>query len=228
MFSVSVVEALPSLLSGHQLFERSGPPSYPWHGWKHHDLVVDTTSGPVRPLVNTTYPDVEQYLGIPFAAPPIGSLRFGAPQQYSKSSEIINATEIPPSCYQLAATSKNIFDVYEPGFGVQGPQSEDCLKLDLYRPSQSSSKSLPVLIFVYGGAFVIGGANQLYEMPTPWVQHKQDLIVVNIQYVRIHRSLMDWSLALTGDSYSAWVTSASPIARHYLNRTSGSKTSDSP
>lgn len=144
--------------------------------------LVNTTSGAFRPLLDSAYPDVYQYLGIPFARPPTGQLRFSAPRPADRNSQIVNANQISSGCYQVPP-SENIFDVYEPGFGFRGQQSEDCLKLDVYCPATMPKQSLPVLVFVYGGGFVIGGNNETYEIPTPWVQAKQNLIIVNIQYV---------------------------------------------
>lgn len=145
--------------------------------------IVKTSSGPVQPLLDHAFPNVYQYLGIPFAQPPVDQLRFAPPQTVKPSGEVLNATQMPPGCYQ-GTSPRNIFDVYEPGFNFLGEQSEDCLKLNIYRPTNTTEELLPVLIFVYGGGFVTGASNETYEVPTGWVQAKQNLIVVNIQYVR--------------------------------------------
>ncbi|KPI36837.1 Liver carboxylesterase B-1 [Cyphellophora attinorum] len=153
----------------------------PAQEWGPNDpSVIETSSGLVSPLIDSVYPDVYQYLGMPFAQPPLGQLRFAPPQPVHPSNGTIRST-MPPGCYQLTG-AEDIFDVLEPGFGQQGQQSEDCLKLNLFRPMHPTTQSLPVLIFVYGGGFVQGGINETYEQPTPWVQAKQNLIVVNIQY----------------------------------------------
>lgn len=145
--------------------------------------IVKTSSGQVQPLLDPTYPNVYQYLGVPFAQPPVDQLRFAPPQTVKPGRQILNATKLPPGCYQ-GTSPRNIFDVYEPGFNFLGEQSEDCLKLNIYRPTNTTEKLLPVLIFVYGGGFVTGATNETYEIPTEWVQAKQNLIIVNIQYVR--------------------------------------------
>lgn len=146
---------------------------------------VNTTSGKLQPLVEAEYPDVDQFLGIPFAQPPLGDLRFAPPQNYKPiDHHIFQTTTLPPGCPQLVHEQpQNIFDVYEPGMNYYGPTSEDCLKLNLYRPKKPAVEPLPVLIFVYGGGFVSGAANKTFSIPTPWVQDKQNLIVVAIQYV---------------------------------------------
>ena len=152
--------------------------------WTSSDVpIANTTSGRLLPLLDTTFPNVYQYLGVPFAQPPINHLRFAPPQPVVSAPGLLNATLLPSACYQLTPL-QNIYDEYEPGFGVFGPQSEDCLKLNVFRPSLQAQQPLPIIIYVYGGAFVEGASNQTYEIPTPWVQEKQDLIVVTIQYVR--------------------------------------------
>jgi hypothetical protein len=56
--------------------------------------IVDTTSGPVQGTASTLRPDVSAYLGIPFAQPPTGDLRFAAPVPVTQTSDVINATQI--------------------------------------------------------------------------------------------------------------------------------------
>jgi carboxylesterase type B len=103
--------------------------------------------------------NVTQYLGIPFAAPPVGNLRFAPPQLASYSSSI-NATVIGPACPQ-------------PPSALYGNSSEDCLHLNVYAPSAQAltrlnqtaallagnntnitsayAQGLPVLVWIYGG-----------------------------------------------------------------------------
>lgn len=166
-----------------------GLPSYrphpPPYQPRPDDCVVTTTSGSLQPLVEPDFPDVDQFLGIPFAQPPLGDLRFAPPQTYKPTAnQIFQATTLPPGCPQIVNQQPvTIFDVYEPGLNFYGPTSEDCLKLNVYRPRERSAEPLPVLIFVYGGGFVSGAANKTFSIPTPWVQAKQNLVVVAIQYV---------------------------------------------
>jgi Carboxylesterase family len=54
--------------------------------------IVDTTIGPIQGKVSTLRPDVSAYLGIPFAKPPVGDLRFAAPVKYGGSGSVINGT----------------------------------------------------------------------------------------------------------------------------------------
>ncbi|KAB2575681.1 Lipase 1 [Lasiodiplodia theobromae] len=126
-------------------------------------LPVLTPQGTYHP--NTSIPGVEQFLGIPYAEPPLGALRFADPQPYTSGdpSQQIDATSYGPACLQDRA--------FEAANGL----SEDCLTLNIYRPTAaavnptpntpnnttSSSPLLPVLIYIYGGAN-IGGQSQHY------------------------------------------------------------------
>ena len=70
-----------------------------------NELFVKTTSGPVEGFYNDTAPDVRQFLGIPYAEPPIGNLRF-APPEDKRPTGTIEAKKLPPSCLQrLSAPS---------------------------------------------------------------------------------------------------------------------------
>jgi cholinesterase len=64
--------------------------------------VVDTISGKVKGQASPWKPEVSEYLGIPFAQPPVGSLRFAAPKLFT-SSAVVNATKFGPSCPQNIA-----------------------------------------------------------------------------------------------------------------------------
>jgi cholinesterase len=64
--------------------------------------VVDTVSGKVKGQASSWKPQVSEYLGIPFAQPPVGPLRFAAPKLFT-SSAAVNATKFGPSCPQNVA-----------------------------------------------------------------------------------------------------------------------------
>ncbi|EOD45421.1 putative carboxylesterase type b protein [Neofusicoccum parvum UCRNP2] len=99
---------------------------------------------------NATIPGVDQFLGIPYAAPPIGPLRFADPAPYTSGSPTteFNATNYGPGCLQDAS------------FADENGLSEDCLTLNIFRPSLPSTTPppplLPVLVFLYGGANIAG------------------------------------------------------------------------
>jgi hypothetical protein len=79
--------------------------------------VVSFASGTVHGTINSSFPHVEQYLSIPFSVPPLGDLRFAAPQKIGNIG-VINTTHQPPSCPQSVGT-KDIFRILLPEIGTQ-------------------------------------------------------------------------------------------------------------
>uniref|UniRef100_A0A8C1EBQ4 Carboxylic ester hydrolase n=2 Tax=Cyprinus carpio TaxID=7962 RepID=A0A8C1EBQ4_CYPCA len=122
---------------------------------------------------------VEQYLGIPFAQPPVGPLRLAAPGPVQGWEGIRNATQHPSICLQnpdiLPIVIKSMAVNYTPT-GV----SEDCLYLNVYTPSQrSESDKLPVMVWIHGGALVMGGA---CTFDGSSLAAYENIVVVVIQY----------------------------------------------
>ena len=94
------------------------------------------------------------YLGIPYAAPPTGDLRWRPPAPVQPWNGTKEATRFSPVCPQPAAAS--------PGTPVN--MSEDCLYLNVWTPAQRADEKLPVMVFFYGGAFgKIAGTMPLYN-----------------------------------------------------------------
>jgi carboxylesterase type B len=145
-------------------------------------LTVNTTSGQLQGFVNQTAPDVRQFLGIPYAKPPIGQLRFAPPQDAVSSQTTINATSLPNSCMQQFSNGSTIYTAYETEFLISGGQSEDCLYLSIWTPSIGSidakGSPLPVFLYIPGGGFTSGGQNSMYKIPDKWVQRTKSHIVV--------------------------------------------------
>jgi para-nitrobenzyl esterase len=95
---------------------------------------------------------VHAYLGIPFAAPPVGSRRW-APPQPIRWGGVWNADRKGPECIQVLRPHN--INHY---FGEE-PSSEDCLYLNLWAPAAANARSrLPVVVFLYGGGFTIGSS----------------------------------------------------------------------
>jgi cholinesterase len=153
-------------------------------------LVVQTSSGTVHGKIDPSNPDVRQFLGIPFAQPPLGDLRFAPPQvlDASAASDVIEAVELPPSCMQYLGNGSGVYTSEVLEFGLQGLNktgsiSEDCLTLSVWTPKEiEKSKPLPVLIYIYGGGFNTGGQDVPYQIPTQWVQRTKDHIVLVFNY----------------------------------------------
>ena len=107
--------------------------------------VTGTANGPVRGLANGA---VDEFLGIPYAAPPVGALRWRPPQPAASWSGVRDATQFAPHCPQPPTP-----------FG-QASTSEDCLFLNVFTPSHHQAGShFPVMVWIHGGALVTGESN---------------------------------------------------------------------
>lgn len=145
-------------------------------------LTVQTTVGEVTGFINATAPLVRQFLGLPFAEPPVGSLRFLPPVPPTKEPGPINATTYAPACKQQRSSSTSLYTEVLTQFLINGPDSEDCLYVNVYAPLNPVSESLPVFIYIPGGGFTSGGSNSLYKIPDQWIQRTQSHVVVIMQY----------------------------------------------
>src|SRR6202034_4290665 len=117
--------------------------------------VAVTADGAVRGLAHGV---VDDFLGIPYAAPRVGALRWQPPQPAASWPGVRAATQFAPHCPQLAGP-----------FG-EASTSEDCLFLNLFTPSHRQPGSLdPVMVWIHGGALVSGESND-YD-PTQLVEH---------------------------------------------------------
>uniref|UniRef100_A0A6P7G416 Carboxylic ester hydrolase n=1 Tax=Diabrotica virgifera virgifera TaxID=50390 RepID=A0A6P7G416_DIAVI len=135
------------------------------------DLIVTLPNGQIRGITVTPPVTIDltyyAFLGVPFAAPPIGELRFKPPQPANNWDGILEANNSKISCYQ---TDKD--DDY---------QTEDCLHLNVYTPNNpSSGKKTPVLVFIYGGTFVHGHAN--YDPKSVAFLMRENITVVTFNY----------------------------------------------
>ncbi|OQN96764.1 hypothetical protein B0A48_17188 [Cryoendolithus antarcticus] len=159
-----------------------GWPDHGWHG-KGDGLSIQTSSGLVHGFVNSTAPAVRQFLGVPYAEPPVGSLRFAPPVRKSSAGSI-DATSWAPSCMQQAGSGKTIYTEQVPQFLINGGQSEDCLYLNIWAPAVEAceQEKLPVFVYVPGGGFTSGGADSVYKIPDKWIQRAQSHIVVVMNY----------------------------------------------
>lgn len=110
--------------------------------------VIDTVEGPVQgALVN----DVVAYMGIPFAAPPIGPLRWQSPQAVTHWTETRQSNDDAPSCLQNRETCILV------GGGDPDPMDEDCLYLNVWTPQrEADAPKLPVMVWIHGGAYTLG------------------------------------------------------------------------
>jgi len=128
-------------------------------------LIVTTTGGTLR---GTTAGPADEFLGIPYAAPPVGPLRWQPPQPAAAWTGIRDAAAFAPHCPQPPS-----------GFGVAST-SENCLYLNVFTPpgARDGAHGLPVMVWVHGGAFIAGESDD-YN-PAGLVRH--GVIVVTINY----------------------------------------------
>lgn len=183
-------------LCAQALTASAGITRYPADG-----LTVQTDTGPVTGFYNQSAPNVRQFLGLPFAQPPVGDLRFAPPLPAKLRSGTLNATAFAPSCMQKFSSSQTIYTQVVPEFLIEGSQSEDCLYLNVWAPEvKASEKSLlPVLLYIPGGGFTSGGANSIYKFPDQWIQRTQSHLVVVMKFVVGFFKVSSW---LTGSQLS--------------------------
>ena len=112
---------------------------------------VRIESGQVSGATLGEQKDVHVYKGIPFAAPPVGDLRWKPPQPVKAWDGVRVCTDFGPACPQPKALfiSNDITNT-----------NEDCLHLNVWAPAQRASKPAPVMVWIHGGAFTLGAASQ--------------------------------------------------------------------
>ena len=116
--------------------------------------VVSTTGGAVQGKHEGS---VDAFLGIPYAKPPVGELRWRAPVNAEPWTGVRDATRFCASCIQIARPGDARPFTQE--FLAEPPFSEDCLYLNVWTPAKRS-KPLPVFVWIHGGAFT-GGSGSL-------------------------------------------------------------------
>ncbi|XP_063925055.1 carboxylic ester hydrolase-like isoform X1 [Zophobas morio] len=133
------------------------------------DVVVQLPTGQIRGREDTTIENKSFYAfqGVPYAAPPIGELRFKVPQPVVDWDDTLDATKFSSTCFQTSTNDDN--------------ESEDCLYINIYTPelpSEDNNVSLPVMFFIHGGGFVDGTAADF----APDLFVNNDVILATINY----------------------------------------------
>jgi para-nitrobenzyl esterase len=101
---------------------------------------------------------VRAFQGIPYAAPPVGDLRWKAPQPAKAWKGELDATKYGHHCAQ-----NHVFDdmIFQDGDNPTGPGAEDCLTLNVYTPTSAKAASkLPVMFWIHGGGYSGGGSSE--------------------------------------------------------------------
>ena len=133
---------------------------------QHTDpAVVQTATGAVRGVVA---PDHRLFAGIPYAAPPVGPLRWQPPAPAAPWQGVRDATHAGPRCLQ------------DPGGDLELGRhtDEDCLTLNVWTPP-TNAEHRPVMVWIHGGSF-INGSGAIYD--SRWLASRGDIIVVTINY----------------------------------------------
>src|SRR3712207_2896847 len=131
-------------------------------------LGIPTTSGPVS---GTARGDIESWLGIPYAAPPVGALRWQPPQPVKPWSTPLKANKLSSRCAQNA----------DLGVFARAGGGEDCLYLNVYRTTGAAraGQRLPVFVWIHGGALQVGQGGD-YD-PSKLAAHGK-AVVVTLNY----------------------------------------------
>src|SRR5262245_14642691 len=127
---------------------------------------VATDNGPVR---GVAIGDVQAFLGIPYAAAPVGDLRWRPPQEHAGWQGVLDASAFGSHCPQVATP-----------YGSPST-TEDCLFLNVFTPAQTNEglpHLLPVMFWIHGGGLVVGESDG-YD---PGELVAEDVIVVTINY----------------------------------------------
>jgi para-nitrobenzyl esterase len=146
--NLSAAAALSALAAGLGLAQQPGP--------------VRTEYGLVQGVVER---DLTVYRGIPFAAPPVGDLRWRPPQPAERWEAVRETVKFAPDPYQ--------------GNG-SGHVSEDCLYLNIWTPARSAAERIPVLVWIYGGGFAGGSSST----PVHHGEHlaRKGVVLVSVNY----------------------------------------------
>lgn len=139
--------------------------------------LTSTKNGKVQGVPNADK-TVTSFKGIPFAAPPVGDLRWKEPQPVKPWSGTLKCDSYSASPYQNKPAPFSMWT--EEFIAPPEPLSEDCLYLNVWTPAKSSKDKLPVLMWIYGGGFVSGSsACAIYDGEA---LAKQGIVFVSINY----------------------------------------------
>lgn len=143
--------------------------------------IVSTSNGKIEgytEIVDGVTVDI--YLGVPFAVPPLGDLRFKAPLPITNWTDVLNTTRQPNSCMQSPDTNFDRFrgvEMWNPNTNI----SEDCLYLNLYVPRTNDGSKIPTMLWFFGGSYVYGSITlDVYD--GRYLAAKNSVIVAAMQY----------------------------------------------
>lgn len=138
--------------------------------------IVKTNYGLIQGKRHTTRKGYETdcFLGVPYAQPPVGDLRFKKPQR-------MEPWEGVKKCRRFGNRSIQD-DKFWDKFTISTPQSEDCLYLNIFAPAIDPAKSYPVMFYIHGGGFLMDSAVRYKPENMSRLIVSHDVIIVTIQY----------------------------------------------
>jgi para-nitrobenzyl esterase len=140
--------------------------------------IAQTVSGTLAgTTIDTDHGPVHRFAGVPFGMAPVGQGRFARAQSLAPWTGVRSADAFGPSPVQAVSGA---FTGLVPGMTVSHVD-EDCLLLNVWRPARQSDELLPVLVWIYGGAFVTGGG-ALPTYDAARLCAEQEVVVVSFNY----------------------------------------------
>ena len=121
------------------------------------------------------------FYGVPYAAPPVGALRFSPPEPPAAYQDVFEANGGPVACCQTRWKAGDFY--YKEFYGDKATEpvlAEDCLKLDIWTPAQSAGAKLPVAVWIHGGAFASGFNREIEFSGEEYC--KRGIVFVSINY----------------------------------------------
>ena len=142
-------------------------------------------------FVGTEENGVASWLGIPYAKPPVGERRFKAPEYVDESDRVFEAKYYG----KCAIESDGYPDC------VQKLHSEDCLYLNIWVNEDDKTEKKPVMVWIHGGAYVVGSGSQASYSGANLVQKQSDIIMLTINYRLNMYGFMDFSSVPGGENF---------------------------
>ena len=142
-------------------------------------------------FVGTENHGVASWLGIPYAKAPVGARRFKAPEYVDASDKVFEAKYYGKGAYGSLGYPDCI----------QKQMSEDCLFLNIWLNEDDKTPKKPVMVWIHGGAYVMGSGSQISYSGANLVQAQSDIIMVNINYRLNMYGFMDFSSVPGGENF---------------------------
>ena len=142
-------------------------------------------------FVGTEENGVASWLGIPYAKPPVGERRFKAPEYVDACDRVFEARYYGKGAYGSLGYDDCI----------QQQMSEDCLYLNIWVNTDDKTEKKPVMVWIHGGAYVVGSGSEISYSGANLVQKQSDIIMVNINYRLNMYGFMDFSSVPGGEKF---------------------------